>query len=176
MWGRKKTSNISVHRVRSDDNEEQLHFPTEFRNFLEGNGIQPHVLTLKIGAIVMRLHLNTKIGSLNGTEVRVWNVHSTSLDVQVNAGPEDNFIAEAWSSTIFRHFTMWNKPTSISISIRIHYHHKQKPRSNARQSVLTFRNDLHTRSALHGNIKSAVIRQSQNTSEADRQTRHFSQD
>jgi len=52
--------------------EELANYTTEFVNSLTPSGMPPHLLTLKVGCIVMLLrNLNTKAGLCNGTRLKV---------------------------------------------------------------------------------------------------------
>lgn len=78
---------LSVDSVNTDDASEQLQFPVEFLNSLEGSGLPRHRIALKIGALVMLMrNLNTRKGIINGTRLKVTGMYSNSIECEVLTG------------------------------------------------------------------------------------------
>lgn len=78
---------FSVDSVNTDDSNEQLQFPVEFLNSLEGSGLPRHRIALKIGAFVMLMrNLNTRKGIINGTRMKVTGLYANSIECEVLTG------------------------------------------------------------------------------------------
>lgn len=72
-----------------DDDETGAYdyFPTEFMNTLTPNGLPPHNLQLKIGAIVILLrNMNIANGLCNGTRLKIIDVGSYVLTARIISG------------------------------------------------------------------------------------------
>ena len=71
-----------------NQNNENL-YPTEFLNSLTPSGMLPHLLELKIGAPVILLrNINQKEGLVNGTRLKVMNIHKRLLTCSFMNGPK----------------------------------------------------------------------------------------
>lgn len=63
-------------------------YPTEFLNTLTPSGMPPHSLQLKMGApIILLRNLNPKEGLVNGTRLRLTNIHRFLLTATFMNGP-----------------------------------------------------------------------------------------
>uniref|UniRef100_A0ABD2WQT2 ATP-dependent DNA helicase n=1 Tax=Trichogramma kaykai TaxID=54128 RepID=A0ABD2WQT2_9HYME len=75
--------------VAVDDNNEEMNtsMPVEFLNTLTPNGLPPHNLTLKVGAIVILLrNLNINNGLCNGTRLKIKTLMKYSIFAEVVSG------------------------------------------------------------------------------------------
>lgn len=67
--------------------------PTEFLNTLTPNGLPPHKLILKIGAIVILLrNMNLERGLCNGTRLKIVKMENYSIHAKVVSGNNKNEI------------------------------------------------------------------------------------
>lgn len=83
----KCTEYFSFDEVISDDEHEAHNFPTEFLNSLQVSGLPPNNLRLKRNAIVMLIrNLNTAKSLINGTRMRVKQLHRNTIDCEVLTG------------------------------------------------------------------------------------------
>lgn len=77
----------SYDRVICDDISRVNDFSVEFLNSLNVSGLPPHKLELKINCIVILIrNLNTTKGLVNGTRMRIKQMHRNSLDCEVLTG------------------------------------------------------------------------------------------
>lgn len=78
----------STDYMKDDDETEAYdYFPTEFMNSLTPNGLPPHNLQLKIGAIVILLrNMNIANGLCNGTRLKIIDVGSYVLTARIISG------------------------------------------------------------------------------------------
>lgn len=84
----KESDYLSVDTADDDDSEplDEI-LPTEFLNSLNPNGLPPHRLVLKIGAIVILLrNLNIENGLCNGTRLRITNLMSHCIGAEIISG------------------------------------------------------------------------------------------
>jgi len=77
----------SIDIAQRDDGEEDASFPQEFLNSIVLSGMPPHVLNLKIGAIVILLrNLDTHAGLCNGSRMIVRALHERFITAEVLTG------------------------------------------------------------------------------------------
>ena len=81
----------SADSVISDEGVPNEHiYPTEFLNTLIPSGMPPHNLKLKIGApIILLRNLNQNEGLVNGTRLRLTNIHRYLLTATFMNGPRN---------------------------------------------------------------------------------------
>jgi len=80
----------SIDTVMADDPDEVTNYPTEFLNSLELNGLPPHALTLKVGAIVMLLrNLDSRRRLCNGTRLVVTELRQHNFKARMLCGVGD---------------------------------------------------------------------------------------
>lgn len=90
MQGEEKAY-FSFDKIICDDEREQNNYPVEFLNSLTVSGLPPHKLVLKENCIVLLIrNLNTKNALVNGTRMRVKQMHRNSIDCQVLTGVARN--------------------------------------------------------------------------------------
>jgi hypothetical protein len=78
----------SIDRIRCDNGEDPSEFPEEFLYSLTPNGMPPHLLTLKAGAVVILLrNLNVGGGLCNGTRLIIRRMHDHLLECELMSGP-----------------------------------------------------------------------------------------
>ncbi|EFA12009.1 hypothetical protein TcasGA2_TC016134 [Tribolium castaneum] len=64
--------------------DDQLHIPTDLLNSIDTSSLPPHILTLKVGAIVMLLrNIDIEAGLCNGTRLKVISLHETFIQVEL---------------------------------------------------------------------------------------------
>lgn len=81
------TSYLSADAVKSDSEEEQNNYPSEFLNSLTPSGMPPHRLNLKVGCIVMLLrNLSLRQGLCNGSRLEVTNLHRNCIQAKLICG------------------------------------------------------------------------------------------
>ncbi|XP_055306515.1 ATP-dependent DNA helicase pif1-like [Sitodiplosis mosellana] len=86
MPGVLKTYN-SYDKVICDNELEVNNYPVEFLNSLNVSGLPPHKLKLKIDCVVLLIrNLNTKEALVNGTRMRVKQLHNNAIDCEVLTG------------------------------------------------------------------------------------------
>ena len=77
----------SVDSAMCDNEEEATNYPPEFLHSLTPSGLPPHILNLKVGAVVMLLrNLNIKEGLCNGTRLMIKRLHQNVIDAEVLLG------------------------------------------------------------------------------------------
>jgi hypothetical protein len=75
---------LSVDTVESDTFGDQLRFPPEFLNEIEGSGLPRHRLPLKVNAVVLLMrNFHTARGLINGTRLRVTQLMSHCIQAEV---------------------------------------------------------------------------------------------
>lgn len=73
--------------IDQTNKEIYLDYPIEILNKINNEGLPPHKLELKIGAIVMLIrNLNIKSGLCNGTRLQIIALHRHSLEVKIITG------------------------------------------------------------------------------------------
>ena len=77
----------SVDSAVCDNDQEATNYPHEFLHSLTPSGMPPHILNLKVGAVVMLLrNLNIKEGLCNGTRLMIKRLHHNVIDAEVLLG------------------------------------------------------------------------------------------
>ena len=94
---------ITVYRSCDTVSESEAHiYPTEFLNTIDLQGIPPHYLELKVGAVIMLLrNLNPSEGHVNGTRYVVQNLLPHVIDATSISGSKIGvkiFIPRIWLS------------------------------------------------------------------------------
>ena len=77
---------LSIDRAVVDECDDSINYTTEFLNSLNVAGLPPHMLTLKVGAIVILLrNINVKEGLCNGSRliIKELNVNSVRCSIAV---------------------------------------------------------------------------------------------
>ncbi|GBN89555.1 hypothetical protein AVEN_161922-1 [Araneus ventricosus] len=70
-----------------EDQEEQNNFQLDFINALTPTGMPPHVLNLKVGAVIMLLrNLNPSAGLCNGTRLIIRKLMPNVIDAEILTG------------------------------------------------------------------------------------------
>ncbi len=70
-----------------DYNSLSQNFPVDFLNTIEGYGLPPHNLKLKVGSIIMLIrNLNIKCGLCNGTRLQVVEMGKNILKAKILTG------------------------------------------------------------------------------------------
>jgi ATP-dependent DNA helicase PIF1 len=65
----------------------QIHFPSEFLNTLDPQGLPPHILKLKVGMpIIMLRNLNPRLGLMNGTRLIVLEMRPRLIKAKIVTG------------------------------------------------------------------------------------------
>ena len=86
MPGNKHTYK-SMDSVDSEDPEVIANYPTEFLNICKVSGIPPHILQLKVGAIVILLkNINSALGLCNGTRLIIKGLRPNIIVATIAAG------------------------------------------------------------------------------------------
>ena len=68
-------------------------FPVDFLNTVEGYGLPPHHLRLKIGSIIMLIrNLNIKSGLCNGTRLQVVEMGKNLIKAKILSGNKEGQI------------------------------------------------------------------------------------
>ena len=75
---------FSINAGLNDD--DKLHYPTEFLNSLEGPGLPQHELQLKIGAPIMLLRNLNPPTLCNGTRLRIKKMHKNLIEAEILTG------------------------------------------------------------------------------------------
>ncbi|XP_064643567.1 ATP-dependent DNA helicase PIF1-like [Lineus longissimus] len=82
---------ISSDSAICEDPTEQTHYPMEFLNSLTPTGMPPHILKLKVGAIIMLLrNLDIKGGLCNGTRLKVVALYPRTIHADIITGTHVN--------------------------------------------------------------------------------------
>lgn len=82
---------LSSDKILSDDYREQNNFPVEFLNSVDVSGLPPHKLILKPNCILLLIrNLNTRHGLVNGTRMRLVQMHNNCLDCEILTGVARN--------------------------------------------------------------------------------------
>ncbi|XP_021959226.1 uncharacterized protein LOC110855114 [Folsomia candida] len=82
-----EASYLSVDSIEDGTEQDAVFYPTEFLNGLHPSGMPPHILRLKVGAVIMLLrNLNTKRGLCNGTRLIVTKLQVNLITAQVLTG------------------------------------------------------------------------------------------
>ncbi|GFV33655.1 ATP-dependent DNA helicase [Trichonephila clavipes] len=78
---------FSADSIISEDQEERNNFQLDFINGITSSGMPPHVLNLKVGAIIMLLrNLNPSFGLCNGTRFIIRRLMSNVIDAEILIG------------------------------------------------------------------------------------------
>ncbi|XP_057375141.1 ATP-dependent DNA helicase PIF1-like [Daphnia carinata] len=76
-----------MNSIESEDPEEIANFPTEFLDTLKVSGIPPHVLELKVGAIIILLkNIDSRQGLCNGTRLIIKSLRDNLIHATIAAG------------------------------------------------------------------------------------------
>ena len=87
LWPGDSKIFASSDSIETDDGEDVDAYPLEFINGLTPSGMPPHLLELKIGAIVMLLrNIDLKEGLCNGTRLRVTEMNDILLTCEILTG------------------------------------------------------------------------------------------
>ncbi|XP_057381787.1 uncharacterized protein LOC130704353 [Daphnia carinata] len=77
----------SMNSIESEDPEEIANFPTEFLDTLKVSGIPPHILELKVGAIIILLkNIDSRQGLCNGTRLIIKTLTDNLIHATIAAG------------------------------------------------------------------------------------------
>ncbi|CAG8791767.1 19007_t:CDS:2, partial [Dentiscutata erythropus] len=86
MHGQEKVY-LSIDKIICDHNEDPTEFPEKFLYSLTPNGLPPHQLILKQGAVVMLLqNLDVNEGLCNGVRMIIRRMHDHVLDCELMTG------------------------------------------------------------------------------------------
>jgi len=66
--------------------DEVVHYPTEFLNSLELSGLLPHVLQLKVGSVIIMLHNINQPGLCNGIRLAVKKLMNNVIEATILQG------------------------------------------------------------------------------------------
>ncbi|GFW39472.1 ATP-dependent DNA helicase [Trichonephila clavipes] len=78
---------FSADSIISEDHEEQNNFQLDFINGITPSGMPPHVLNLKIGAVIMLLrNLNPSVGLCNETRLIIRKLMPNVIDAEILTG------------------------------------------------------------------------------------------
>ncbi|XP_045023379.1 ATP-dependent DNA helicase pfh1-like [Daphnia magna] len=77
----------SINSIDSEDPEEIANFKTEFLDTLKVSGIPPHILELKVGAIIILLkNIDSRQGLCNGTRLIIKSLTDNLIHATIAAG------------------------------------------------------------------------------------------
>ncbi|XP_065318549.1 ATP-dependent DNA helicase PIF1-like [Gordionus sp. m RMFG-2023] len=76
----------------SDHTDESLNYPPEFLHSLTPSGMPPHILSLKVGTIIILLrNMNPTKGLCNGTRLIIKSMHNYFLDAEIITGTNKGY-------------------------------------------------------------------------------------
>ncbi|XP_065315373.1 uncharacterized protein LOC135924249 [Gordionus sp. m RMFG-2023] len=76
----------------SDHTDESLNYPPEFLHSLTLSGMPPHILSLKVGTIIILLrYMNPTKGLCNGTRLIIKSMHNYFLDAEIITGTNKGY-------------------------------------------------------------------------------------